>query len=54
LKDHPVTNVTPVCNKGERDWNNLNFRANILGQLDQAANIIGDNLAKQLASLASD
>ncbi|GLR88980.1 hypothetical protein GCM10007857_56930 [Bradyrhizobium iriomotense] len=49
-----IMNIAADCNKGERDWNNLNFRAGIIGQLDRAANIIENNLAKQLASLASD
>ena len=49
-----VMRVAADCNKGERDWNNLDFRAKIIGQLDRAANIIDNNLAKQLASLASD
>jgi hypothetical protein len=48
-----IMRIAADCNAGERNWNNLNFRAKIIGQLDRAANIIDNNLAKQLASSAS-
>ena len=48
-----IMRIAADCNKGERDWNSLDFRANIIGQLDRAADIIDDDLAKQLASMAS-
>ena len=46
--------IAADCNQGERYWNNLDFKAKIIGQLDRAANIVDNNLAKQLASLAWD
>lgn len=48
-----IMRIAADCNADERNWNNLNFRAKIIGQLDRAANIIDNNLAKQLASSAS-